>query len=161
MHTFMSDGDFNNNFGYKIKDLNETDLKKFKRIKVFDNYIGIFINKLKEKERFRDSLILIVSDTGSDTKALKKLGNKNTFNYPYNDNISNIFGMIHFTGQRKPVIVNDLVFQEELFSIINNDLNELEYNFHSSLENFKIRSIDINGLKSYRLDVTNKNLYLE
>ena len=101
MHTFMTDGSFANFPGYTELDLSEAEAQKWKRTKVFDNYIGRLMNKLEQKGRFKDSLFLIVSDTGSDANSMRSLTEPKTFVQKYNENISKIFTILHHPTQKK------------------------------------------------------------
>lgn len=159
MHTFLTDGEFNKEIGYEISDLQASHLKKIQRIKLFDKYLGRIIQILKSKGRMKNSLILIVSDTGSDVDGILNLTAPNTFSYPYNENISNIFGMIHFIGQNEGKLEKKLVFQDELYHIVNSNLTGKDYHYHRRWEDYAIKARDFKGYKSYRLDKSNKQLY--
>jgi len=161
MHSFLTDGYFKQDFGYKKENLKKNEQIKFKRIKIFDEYIGKLVNRLKKKKRFTNSLILITSDTGSDQNAFKTLMDHKTINHPYNKNISNIFGIIHFNGQNDATINKNLVYQKELFSIINYSLENRKYIYSSLFKNYKLMNNDFFGIKGYKINNKQNTLYRE
>ena len=76
------------------------------------------MNKLEQKGRFKDSLFLIVSDTGSDAKSMRSLTEPKTTIQKYNENMSKIFTILHHPTQKKGVVVRDRLFQEDIFQLM-------------------------------------------
>lgn len=115
MHSFMTDGGFSTSLGYSKSDMSERETKKWNRTKVFDYYIGQLMNKMEKKGKLKESLLLVISDTGSDDDSMRAMTEPNVSSLKYNENISKIFGILHRPNQEKGNIIDRRIFQENIF----------------------------------------------
>ena len=156
MHTFMTDGGFSKPRGYSESDMSMSEINKWNRIKIFDSYIGKLIDKMQKKGKLEESLLLIISDTGSDVVSMNKMTKPNINTLKYNNNISNIFGMLHRPNQKSGFINKKRIFQENIYEklIAGYEKKDLKINLQNTL---KLEAKSSVGLRMFILNnKTNK-----
>jgi hypothetical protein len=161
MHTFMTDGGFANTFGYSELDLSEAETQKWKRTKVFDNYVGRLMNKLEQKGRFKDSLFLIISDTGSDVASMVSLTEPRTIVQKYNENMSKIFAILHHPTQKKGMVVRDRLFQEDIFQIMTEKGSDTKMHNVKNAQQIYLQAKSSLGVRTFNLNEETGFLQLE
>jgi hypothetical protein len=161
MHTFMTDGEFAGTPGYSVSDLSEAETQKWERTKVFDNYIGLLINKLEQKRQLKDSLFLIVSDTGSDTASMRSLTEPKTIVQKYDENMSKIFTILHHPTQKKGVVVRDRLFQEDIFQIMTEKVGDTKMHDIKNAQQIYLQAKSSLGIRTFNLNEETNLLQLE
>lgn len=161
MHTFMTDGGFANTVGYSESDMSFAEIQKLKRTKIFDSYIGRLMNVLDQKGRLRQSLFLVVSDTGSDVASMKLLSDSKTIAQKYNENISKIFAILHRPTQKEAVVVRDRFFQEDLFQIMTEEVGDTKLDNVTNAQQIYLRANSSLGVRTFNLNEETRMLQLE
>ena len=161
MHTFMTDGEFAKKRGYSESDLSLAETEKWERTKVFDNYIGRLMNKLEQKGRLKDSLFLIVSDTGSDTASMVSLTEPKTIVQNYNENMSKIFAILHRPTQKQGVVVKDRLFQENIFQIMTEEGRDIKMHNLKNAKQIHLQAKSSLGIRTFYLNEETGLLQLE
>lgn len=161
MHTFMTDGGFAGTPGYSVSDLSEAESQKWERTKVFDNYIGLLINKLEQKGRLNESLFLIVSDTGSDVASMFALTEPKTMAQEYNENLTKIFTILHHPTQKKGVVFKDRLFQEDIFQIMTEEVINTKMHNVKNAQQIYLQAKSSLGTRTFNLNEETGLLQLE
>lgn len=161
MHTFMTDGSFAGTRGYSELDVPLEIKQKWNRTRVFDKYIGRLINILEQKGRLDGALILIISDTGSDSISMASLTEPKTVVQEYNENMSKIFAILHRPAQKNGVVNGDRLFQDDIFQIMTAEGGGTKMDKVNDFRKIYLKANSSSGIRTFRLNEETNLLELE